>query len=67
MLSRFWSLITFAWFAICLYNFAETGELRHMSAENALILLTPTLIRVAVVFVLFGFPRRVIWRRPPLR
>lgn len=67
MLSRFWSLVTFIWIAICVYNFAETGELRHMSAENAFILLMPTLIRAAVLFIVFGIPRRVIWRRPPLR
>ena len=50
-------MVTLAWFAFCIYGFNESGELYHMTLETWSMMLAPVIIRVAVLFVLFGIPR----------
>ena len=64
MLSRLWLLISLAWMGFCFWGFSAE-ELRHMTLENYAILFAPFLIRLAVLFVVFGIPRANVLRRSP--
>ncbi len=64
MLSRLWLLISLAWMGFCFWGFSA-AELRHMTIENYAILFAPFLIRLAVLFVVFGIPRSNAPRRSP--
>jgi hypothetical protein len=56
VLSRLWLLISLSWCGWLLYGFNSDGELKHLSGENLALLLTPWLIRLAVLFVVRGIP-----------
>ena len=64
MLSRLWLLISLAWMGFCFWGFSAE-ELHHMTLENYAILFAPFLIRLAVLFVIFGIPRTNVLRRSP--
>lgn len=59
MLSRAWLLISLAWTGFCLWGFNDSGEIHHMSLENYAMMFAPFLIRLAVLFIVFGIPRPV--------
>jgi hypothetical protein len=56
MLSRLWLLVSLGWVGFCLWAMSP-GELRHLSLENAGWLSAPFLIRLAVLFIVYGIPR----------
>lgn len=64
MLSRLWLLISLAWMGFCFWGFSAE-ELHHMTLESYAMLFAPFLIRLAVLFVLFGIPRTTVPRRFP--
>ncbi len=65
VLARLWLLISLTWAGICLWGFNDSGEIHHMTIETYAMMFAPFLIRLAVLFVLFGIPRATVPRRFP--
>jgi hypothetical protein len=51
-------LVTLSWIAFCIWGFNDSGELYHMTLETWSMMFAPVIIRVCVLFILFGIPRR---------
>lgn len=57
IISRLWLVISLAWMSWLLYEFNSDGELQHMTLETWSMLFAPFLLRLVVLFIVFGVPR----------
>jgi hypothetical protein len=57
MLGRLWLLVSLSWMGFWIWFFNDSGELFQRDINVWAIIFAPHLVRVAVLFILFGIPR----------